>query len=195
MISFDFQHTKKDSTLWHIDVDFHSKAENNYRDKVLLYKKDIEKDALTITFIMFNPGKLHSTKQQIKEDTTLRIIRDVFNNFNCKLEVLNIFNLNCTTLKEFRNKQDYWNDNNPLWNKGELSKYEPRHLIFLQWGCDKQKRFAYQYLNDVKKLLGNYKFKLVGIPTIDNNQHPQSWQIQKKIGDYKILIKEILKNS
>mgnify|MGYP001604003450 CR=1 FL=1 len=136
-IKFPFPHLKsKNSPMWNIEIDYHSFEGKDYRDRIRMYKDECNNNQM-LTIICFNPGKLHSKKEEIHRDTSLRIIRDVFENSNHLIEVLNLLNLNKTEMEEVKGM--YQNGeinkikhNNPI--KECLKKHKPDHLVFIQWG-------------------------------------------------------------
>ena len=73
------------------------------------------KNEEVITIICFNPGTLHSNcgnKDSIGGDLTLRNIREVFENSNHKLEILNVFNINESKMEKVKE----------MYRNGEINK-------------------------------------------------------------------------
>lgn len=190
---------------WNIKIYHHSFQDKFYRDKVLMYKEGDNNNKI-ITIICFNPGTLHSNcgkklcnrKDSIGGDLTLRYIKEVFENSNYMLEILNVFNVNASNMKKF--KEMYQNGEiNKIKNnysiKDYLSPYEEGHLVFIQWGtnnkeCTKEKE-------EIRKSLTELEFDVKSLPKDETPMHPINWRRNRQrnmIPECKHRLKEILRS-
>ncbi|MBI5674345.1 MAG: DUF1643 domain-containing protein [Nitrospirae bacterium] len=144
-----------------------------------------------ILVIMLNPGSLSHDGRNLKRDSTLRILREVFQGTGFNPFVINLFDL-ATTSPEILFKS---------WDKRDRDTLVYEHLNFNMF---KGKLFAYGSYetrpgvgNDIKKRISNLRSYLSHLPEVQINKnkdgtpkHPMSWQRQKLKGDIKSIISE-----
>lgn len=175
---------------WMIKVEHHSNNKHFYRDRVIMYKEGNENKKI-ITIIMFNPGSFHSKESEINDnDSTLKNIMKAFGDSECKLEILNIYNVNEPKLNKLR--EDY--SEPQRYNGKPIEKYlqshKPGDSVFVQWGAEKDpnKRYAKPRFDRIRKVLKDAQFEQEGVLDIyGNNIHPFRWNgLVKNMGMDKI---------
>lgn len=170
---FEFQHLKKDknSPRWIVEVEWH----DDYRDIILLKQKDCNNGKIVV-IIMLNPGRFKSDKEEIYADTTLRHIREAFENSGYTLKILNLFNLSQSSLKKFEETPDeIKNDRNPL---DELKQSRECKSVVIQWG--KPKTYSQNRQQEVYSMIKNNGLNPIGLTNKDGSfSHPSHWKPDK----------------
>jgi len=171
----------------------------NYRHWCRQYKT-INLSDKDILIIMFNPGSLTGNGERLGSDTTLRILRTVFENLQYNCLVTNLFDYSTTKPADLISEK---------WQ--EIDR-EGIPLIYERLNYDKIVAYMFAYgnyetwegveRNCITKRVKLIKNFLTGIPEIkyiENKdsltpKHPYTWQTEKLIPTVQNNILEIINN-
>ncbi len=173
--TFEFKHLKKDknSSKWVIEVEWHG----DYRDSVILKQKDCNNGKMVMV-IMLNPGRFKNDKDKIYGDSTLRHIREAFENSGYILKILNLFNLSQSSRKKFDDTPNYIKNDKNLIDKDEFKK-QTKKVVILQWGKIKED-YTKNRRDEILSLIKKLGLKEIGLKNKDGSySHPSHWKPNK----------------
>jgi len=152
-------------------------SEGSYRHWCLLEQVS---NADIVLIVMLNPGSLRSDGRDIKKDTTLRILREVFNNTGFSPLVVNLFDFSTTS---------------PTILFSNWNKKDSKNLIYSRLDFTNIKAVLYAYgdyqnrkvegpdiierIEFVKKHFSDIPEILIPKNKSDTPKHPMAWQRER----------------
>jgi len=161
-------------------------SKDNYRH--WCYQKHPENNE-DIIVVMFNPGSLSSDGKKLTQDTTLRILREVFTDTGFSPFIVNLFDFASPQPDELFNNWDKRDSNLLIYSK--LAKKQFCGIIYAYGDNENHPIFGHEIrnrINLVKREL-SYLHEIILPKNINGSpKHPNAWQRQK----LKNVIKSII---
>jgi len=133
-----------------------------------------------ILVVMFNPGSLNGDGKNLKRDTTLRILREVFRDTKYNPWIINLFDYSTTKPLELFNKWERKDNTGLVYDS--LDEYTFRAVLY----CYGDYENTGEYKEDIKKRITLVRSCFSNVPEITNlrnksktPKHPMTWQRQK----------------
>ncbi|NEQ68775.1 MAG: DUF1643 domain-containing protein [Symploca sp. SIO2D2] len=136
-----------------------------------------KKDAIVL---MLNPGSLSGSGDKIKTDTTLRILREIFQNTGYNPYILNLFDLSTPKPKDLFSRWTDRDSSSDLFKYADLSRFS---CVMYAYGNYERTSI---HRDDIKQRILEWRQHLQSISTLNlktnasgTPMHPMSIQIRK----------------
>ena len=150
-----------------------------------LQEKHGQENAPQMLVVMLNPGSLRGSGENLRKDTTLRILRNVFSSSKYNCLVANLFDL-AGQPKEFFNEWKSKDKNSQFVYDSLFNNFRIEGVIFAYGDCENSTKKEFQ--SELQNRISLVRKKLQKISIIDSPQnssgtpmHPMGWQIKKKL--------------
>jgi hypothetical protein len=144
-----------------------------------------------ILVVMFNPGSLKGQGIKLSRDTTLRILREVFQGTGLNPFIINLFDFSASTTDEFFNNWEKRDGEKLIFDDLALSDFKG---VLYAYGDYENLRTYRSIIIDRIDFVRNKSSLLPEISLCKNisgtPRHPYSWQLKKLKNDIRNIIKE-----
>ena len=168
-------------------------SNKNYRHWCIQQESDLDEKLL---LVMLNPGSLSKDGSSLSKDTTLRIIREVFQGTGVSPFIINLFDLSSPKENEFFQnweQRDYGNLIYPMLNKESF-----KGVIYAYGDCEYYIEHGSKVKERIKLVRNHFSYlNEVKLPTNSRGtpKHPGRWQREKIKPEIRAMIIEYMKSA
>jgi hypothetical protein len=146
----------------------------------------------TAAVVMFNPGSLSGMGENLQKDTTLRVLRDIYNSTSYNPFIINLYNLAAAKTK---NLFDQWEQrDHPNFNYSGLPLNEFSAVLYAYGDYENKGKYA----DEIKKRIEEVRNVFANVPEIvvpakllnitGTPKHPLSVQMKRLKNEYRQAI-------